>query len=64
MTLYQGLQHECSLVFSNCLVIFKIHIQASVLVFSHAGADLPPSRHDGCALPSRLDALLLQALQY
>lgn len=49
---------------SSGLVCFKIHVWASVSVWSHVGADLPPHRHDGCALPSRLDVLFLQALQH
>lgn len=49
---------------SSGLVCFKIPVWASVSVWSHVGADLPPCRHDGCALPSRLDVLLLQALQH
>lgn len=53
--LYQGLRCECLLAFSDCLVFFKIHVRASVSVSSRTGADLPPGRHDGCALPSRLE---------
>lgn len=37
-------------VINSSLVCFKIHIGASISVWSHVGADLSPCRHDGCAL--------------
>lgn len=43
---------------------FKTRAGASAWVCARAGAAPLPGRHNGCAFPSRLDALLLQSLQY